>query len=342
MEKKNLALTIMEPGRMALVPQEIPVPKEDEVLIEVHYVAVCGSDVKLYAGTYTAPHSYPVVMGHEWLGTIRQKGSDVSLPVGLTVVGDCSLYCGECYYCGVNKNHCETIEKKGITVDGGAANFIVVKERHVNACPSSDHPMLLTLTEPMSVAVNGIRNRVPDDVLKRTRRALILGCGGIGLMSLFTLLDAGIPEIVMVDVLADKVSRVQGFGFPQVRAECCNTQEISEERIGTFDLIVEATGHSESLQQSLTVINPCGHLVCLGHQAPMEFDFGTVVKKSLTIHASNGSTGGFPKAMEQILTYSPYVEQMIMEVVPLSECEHLFERKELFASAIKVLIDMTK
>ncbi len=340
--EKNYALTILEPGKMQLIEKEIPVPEEDEVLVEVHYVAICGSDGKLYAGTYTAPHSYPVVMGHEWLGTIRQTGSQVSLPVGQMVVGDCSLYCGECYYCEVNKNHCVDIEKRGITVDGGAANYIAVKERHVNPCPQTDNPMLLTLTEPMSVAVNGICNRVPAEVLRRTRRALILGCGGIGLMSLITLLSEDIPEIVIVDVLPDKVERVQNFGFPQVTAVCCDTKDIREETLGGFDLIVEATGHSESLQQALCAINPCGHLVCLGHQAPMEFDFGTVVKKSLTIHASNGSTGGFPRAMEQIIAYAPYVEQMIQAVIPFSESENLFENKALFASAIKVLIDLSK
>ncbi len=340
--KKNYALTIIKPGEMRLLEHEMPVPKDDEVLVEVHYVAVCGSDVKLYAGTYTAPHSYPVVMGHEWLGTVIDKGNDVTLPIGQKVVGDCSLYCGECYYCQVNKNHCVNIEKRGITVDGAAANYIVVKERHVNACPDTENPMLLTLTEPMSVAVNGIVNRVPRDVIKRTRRALVLGCGGIGLMSLFTLLMEGISEIVMVDVLPDKVNRVQGFGLKGVTAKCFDTRDIGEETVGCFDIIVEATGHSESLQKTVEVINPCGHIVCLGHQTNMDFDFGTVVTKSLTIHASNGSTGGFERAMEQIITYAPYVEQMIMDVVPFSEAETLFENKALFASAIKVLIDLSK
>lgn len=340
--EKNLALTIVNPGEIGLYPYRLPELKADEVLIKVHYVAVCGSDVKLYAGSYTAPHKYPVIMGHEWLGTIIDKGSDVKLKTGQKVVGDCSVYCDKCYYCGVSKNHCEHIEKRGITVNGGAAEFIIVKELHVNACIDMRDIKLLTLTEPMSVAVNGICNRVSKEVLQRTRRVLIFGAGGIGLMSLFTLLDAANAEIVITDISREKLERVDSFGLKKVKTICSKEKNICDMDIGQFDLVVEATGTKVCMQAAITLAAPCAHIVCLGHQSQQELDMGMVVKKSLTVYGSNGSTGGFKKAMELIRKYKDYISNLITKTVSFEDAPKAFERGIVSGSDIKVLIEISK
>ncbi|SDB11836.1 zinc-dependent alcohol dehydrogenase [Eubacterium oxidoreducens] len=338
---KNQALVITKPKDIAIRECEMP-NADGKVLIEVMYVAVCGSDVKLYAGTYTAPHSYPIVIGHEWLGKVIEAPQGAKVKAGDYCVGDCSVYCGECYYCGFNKNHCEHIEKRGITIDGGAEKYIAVDAMHVNKCIAMDNKKLLTLTEPISVAVNGIVNRVPKEVYGRCRRALVLGCGGIGLASIFTLRKMGVKDITAIDIAKGKVDRVNEFGLDGLRAVCTDAQALSKEASNQYDLIVEATGNAQSLVQTTNLAAPCAHIVCLGHQKEISYDFGTVVKKSLTIHASNGSTGGFMEAMEIIKENEEYISKMITEIVPFEEAPRYFEESILTKDNIKVLIDLTK
>ncbi|MCR5665282.1 MAG: alcohol dehydrogenase catalytic domain-containing protein [Eubacterium sp.] len=338
--KDNKALVITKPKEIAVRDCEMP-STAGKVLIEVCYVAVCGSDVKLYAGTYTAPHSYPIVIGHEWLGKVIQAPMNAKVKSGDYCVGDCSVYCGSCYYCGFNKNHCEHIEKRGITIDGGAARYIAVDPMHVNKCIDASDLKLLTLTEPISVAVNGIVNRVPKEVYKRCRKALVLGCGGIGLASIFTLKEMGVEDITAIDISDAKVERVNAFGIAGLTAICTDAKALAKEKKDGYDLIVEATGNAASLQETTSLAAPCAHIVCLGHQKEMQYDFGTVVKKSLTINASNGSTGGFDKAMEIIQKNERYIKQMITDIVPFEKAPDYFRESIMAKDNIKVLIDLT-
>ena len=130
MENKGLVITT--PGSLKLLDLAEPQPKADEVLVRVSHVALCGSDVKLYLGQYTAPHKYPIQIGHEWVGEVVSTGDPESKwHPGDIVTGDCSLFCGDCSYCSTNKNHCFSVEKKGITVDGACSQYICVNTAHL-------------------------------------------------------------------------------------------------------------------------------------------------------------------------------------------------------------------
>lgn len=333
---KNLALVIKEPGVIELEERPMPNPAADEVLVEVHYVALCGSDVKLYHGSYTAPHRYPVVVGHEWVGRVVSTGAIVGdLQPGDVVTGDCSVFCGACPMCEVNKNHCQNIEKSGITVDGKCANYITAKRMHVYQCPAIDDIKPLVLTEPTAVSVNGITCRVPDSALQRARSALVLGGGGIGILATLVLREYPIPRIVVMDVAQDKLDLIQSFGLPGV--EVCNDIAVLTEE---FDLVVEAAGQAATLTKTPQLTAPAGNIVCLGHQKKVELDFGTVIAKSLTVHASNGSTGNFAQAMQIIVKRQAIINQLITTTVPLASAPQYIAGEMSNTRNIKVVIDL--
>ncbi|MCD7947667.1 MAG: alcohol dehydrogenase catalytic domain-containing protein [Oscillospiraceae bacterium] len=334
---KNYALVIRRPGDIALEERPMPVPGPGEVLIQVRYVALCGSDGKLYAGTYTAPHHYPIILGHEWIGQVLACGRGVDdLETGDYVTGDCSLYCGKCPACALNRNHCEVIEKRGITVDGGCANYITVKRRHIYKCPCGEADCKpFVLTEPTAVTANGILKRVPNSFLNRVERAAILGAGGIGLLSMLSLSEFPIREIVMVDMAENKLEMVKRFGLDNVTT--CNSTDALE---GSFDLVVEAAGATPTLQACSRIAAPAGHIVLLGHQHEANVDFGEIVKKSLTIHASNGSTGGFIKAMQIIEGHPDLISMLITDTIPLRAAADYIAQGKHLVNNIKVVIDM--
>jgi threonine dehydrogenase-like Zn-dependent dehydrogenase len=299
---ENNGLIIESPGELKLVKLPLRNPETDEVLVKVKYVALCGSDIKLYLGTYSAPHKYPIVIGHEWVGEIVQVGEESAKNWGIgdLVTGDCSIFCGSCGYCGINKNHCIHIEKNGITRDGACCQYVIVNKRHIYKCPHLPDIKVLALTEPLAVVVQGIINRIPDDDLKHIKSALIIGSGGIGIMALFSLLELQIPEITIVDKEKGELSIVSSFGYSHVTAIETDFSDHAFNSGEVFDLIIEAAGSNIALKRAVELANPCGKIVCLGHQKITELDFGLVVRKSLSIFGSIGSTGGFEKAIKII------------------------------------------
>jgi len=315
----------------------MPAVAEGEAGVRVRYVALCGSDLKLYAGTYKAPHTYPVVLGHEWVGEIERltpAAAAAGWKMGETVTGDCSIFCGDCAGCAKDPNHCLTIEKRGITRDGGCAQHIALPCRHLHRCPGGADSKPYTLTEPISVAVQGILNRVPHERLGAARNALIAGCGGIGISALLALLGFEIPSITIVDPVAAKTALVSSFRLGNV------VTAAEWPAYGSFDLIVEASGSPESLKRAMSLAATRGTIVCLGHQGAVELNCGALIQKSLTIVGSIGSSGGFDQAIEIIQAHADLVARMITRIVPLSQAEAFF-RDELHCGVnVKVLINL--
>src|SRR5438477_6429915 len=113
--------------------KEIPLPNPgpDEVVIKVTTRGMCGTDLKLYTGQYTA--RVPVVPGHEYSGEIVELGSKIkNLKVGQRVVSDPNESCGKCYWC---RNHqpcfCNDLAAYGVLRDGGFAEYCTASEKGV-------------------------------------------------------------------------------------------------------------------------------------------------------------------------------------------------------------------
>jgi L-idonate 5-dehydrogenase len=105
-------------------------------------------------------------------------------------------------------------------------------------------------------------------------------------------------------------------------------------------LIIEAAGSNIALKRAIELANPCGKIVCLGHQKITELDFGLVVKKSLSIFGSIGSTGGFKKAIKIIENNHVDISKIITRIVPLQKTEAYFKTQLKLSKDIKVLIDL--
>lgn len=338
---KNKAVVIQSPLNLKVLEVPIGEPQSDEVLIRTKYISLCGSDVKLYQGTYSAPHKYPIIIGHEWVGEIVKAGSrsSESWKAGDIVTGDCSLYCNSCDYCARNdKNHCVSVEKKGITQDGGCVQYMNVKQQHLYCCPNLPDIRTLALAEPLAVSVEAVVNRIPKTDLKKVHNALIIGSGGIGAMAVFMLLEEGIPEITVADVAADKLAIIDSFGFRNIKTVLTDLSDGDVFKNRGFDLIIEAAGSASTLQKAIQLANPCGMVVCIGHQKDIKLDFALVMKKSLTIVTSIGSTGGFEKAIEIIEKHYAKVRKLLTRIITLDEIEKFFATEIGTRNDIKILI----
>lgn len=340
---KNISVIIESAGKLNVVDTPVSEPGAEQLLLRVHYTALCGSDVKLYKGTYLAPHSYSIIMGHEWVGEVIKAGAGVSdsWSVGDIVTGDCSIYCNTCENCERNyKNHCLSVGKRGITLDGGCSQYIIVNQQHIYKCPKLPDIKALALVEPLAVTVEAVVNRIPRNEIKKVRSALIIGSGGIGAMAVFLLCDEGIPHIVVADTVPEKLAIVDSFRFGNVKTIVTDLRDGAISNYDGFDLIIEAAGSRFALQKAVELAKPCGKIVCVGHQKKVDLDFSLVMKKSLMIIASIGSTGGFPRAIEIVEKNAVNIEKLITTIIPLSDVKQFFDRGLGSGKDVKIVIDM--
>ena len=340
----NKAILIESPGKLKIIDRLISEPKADEVLVRVKYASLCGSDVKLFNGTYTASHKYPIVIGHEWVGTVVKSGPESSkkFSIGDIVTGDCSAYCNSCMYCRKdNRNHCISVEKKGITQDGCCAQYIIVNPQHLYLCNKLPDIKALALVEPLAVSVEAVLNHISKRELGKITNALIIGAGGIGALALFMLLDEGVSEITVADVTPNKLAIVDSFGFANVKTVLADLADPEAKTPSGYDLILEAAGSRAALQNAVNWANPCGKIICVGHQKMVEFDFSVVMKKSLTLISSIGSTGGFERAIEITEKYYTYIEKLVTRTLTLDEVKKFFSTELGSNDDVKVVIDLS-
>lgn len=183
-----------------LTLKEVPIPtiqREDQVLLRVEAVSICGTDVHitaLPAGYVATPNT---ILGHELVGVVEKTGSEVThLAVGDRVVLNPNDYCGTCVYCQKGlPNQCENIKAIGIDYDGGFASHCVVSGKLLYKISPKVPAALAACAEPLACAVNGFRkvNIQPGE------SAVIIGGGPIGLMIALLAKASGVGKLYLLE-----------------------------------------------------------------------------------------------------------------------------------------------
>ena len=170
------AAIIYKPGDVKVVDLDIPQPKRDEVLIKINSCGVCGTDHSLFVGAY--PANYPVIIGHEFSGTIKAVGEDVvNFKVGDRVTVDPNRVCHHCDYCHMGKEHlCTNLSSMGVHINGADAEYCVMVESNIYHIPDHVSFEEAAFCEPLACAIHGVELAQihPGDTV------LVIGAGGMG------------------------------------------------------------------------------------------------------------------------------------------------------------------
>jgi (R,R)-butanediol dehydrogenase / meso-butanediol dehydrogenase / diacetyl reductase len=167
----------------------VPTPRADQVLVEVEWCGICGTDLEEYRdGPVNIPleehpltrHKAPITLGHEIVGKVVEAARDGSgPPEGARVIPDVVLGCGECWWCQRHEEGlCERGAVVGLHADGGLAQYVVATASTCVAVRPDLDAKVAALTEPTSVAVRALR-KVPDPL---GSSLLVIGAGTIGLL----------------------------------------------------------------------------------------------------------------------------------------------------------------
>ncbi|MEU1126281.1 zinc-dependent alcohol dehydrogenase family protein [Streptomyces sp. NPDC005899] len=236
------AAIVEAPGKVSVTTVPDPTPGPREVVVSVASCGLCGTDLHILQGEF-AP-SLPLVPGHEFAGEIVGVGRDVTeLAVGDRVAVDPSLHCHECRYCRSGRgNLCERWAAIGVTVPGGAAEYAVAPVANCVRLPEHIDVRDAALIEPLSCAVRGY------DVLRGTLGAevLIYGSGTMGLMMLELAKRTGAAGVDVLDVNPDRLATAALLGCSRAAA---GADEL--ERPGGWDVVIDATGNADAIQDGL-------------------------------------------------------------------------------------------
>jgi alcohol dehydrogenase/L-iditol 2-dehydrogenase len=299
--------------------------KADEVLLEVQAVGVCGSDLHMWADTPSWQVNYPIVLGHEFAGVIREVGDNASgFSPGDRVVSETHARLDPNGPMS-RRGHYHLDPSRGgfgAAVDGAMRHFVAVPARIVHRLPDHVPFPVAALTEPSCVAYNAV---VHNSRIRVGDRVVVFGPGPIGLLcSVVARLHGAHVAVVGLPRDASRLEVARQLGCEAVVGDPTEWSRAAD-GLGA-DGVIDATGVSASLEVALRVVRPEGWItkVGWGHQ-PLDFSLDPLVQKNVTLQGSFSHYWPiWERVLEMLSTGQLDVRPMIGGTWPLEEWEDAF------------------
>lgn len=319
-----------------------PEPGSKEILVKVKTCGICGTDIKLYDGKYTA--KMPVVLGHEYSGEVVETGKDVrGIKLGDRVVPDPNESCGACNWCRQAKPcFCNDLAAYGVLKDGGFAEYAMVGEKGAYVIPEGLDYESASFTEPVSCAVHCIDRAS----IATGESVLIIGGGAMGQILLQLAKTSGAGELIMVSRSDWKLELAKKFGATKVINARDNvlkkTLDLTDG--SGVDVVIEAVGTTETIEEAISLAKKSGRIVIFGFAPEGEkagfipFD---VLSKELTIMGSWVNPYTFPRALDILAGGKVDVKTLISLKLPLDNIMDGFKAmQEKSKGFMKALVEM--
>lgn len=273
--------------------ERVPIPRIgiNDVLIKILKTSICGTDVHIYNWDEWAQRtiSPPVVLGHEFVGTVVEVGSNVQgVKIGELVSGEGHIVCGHCRNCLAGRRHlCITTQGVGIHRDGAFAEYLCIPATNVWHCDPNIPTDVLAFFDPLG---NAVHTALSFDLLGED--VLITGAGPIGIMAAAVARFAGARHVVITDINPYRLKLAQKMmpsrTVDPTRQTLAAVMDDLNMKEG-FDVGFEMSGNATALQDMLAVMCHGGKVALLGiHQAETAIDWNKVVFNGITIKGIYG------------------------------------------------------
>lgn len=285
---KSTAVVNFAPKSGNVELREIPRPSigDEDVLLEVANVGVCGSDLHQWTADHSWPVNYPVVLGHEFGGHIVKLGKRVNeWKEGDRVVSETAAVIDPNSPLSRQGLYNLDASRKGFGygVDGAMTRFVRVPARCLHLVPENLPFEQACLTEPCSVAYNAVAvnsHIAPGD------RVIVLGPGTIGILCAAMARLCG-AEVAIVGLEADRARlEIAGQYGCEPIVDDASSWAKQQDGLGA-DCVVDATGASAALKTALQLVRPKGHITKVGWgPQPLNFSLDVLVQKNITLQGS--------------------------------------------------------
>ena len=330
---KALVKHAAAPGAVEVRDLSEPTATPGHVLVRVHTVGVCGSDIHQWHNSQSASSvpKLPVTLGHESAGVVSAVGEGVvGWETGDRVVCEtAAVICGRCALCRSGRyNLCPWREGYGLRRDGAMAEYVVAEPRVLHRVPDGVSLRAAALTEPYAVAYNAVVERAG---VKPGSLVVVQGAGAIGINALQVARFAGAGTTVVLgtDIDGHRLEIATELGADHVvnisRADPSELVSGLHDGLGA-DLVVDATGVSAALQQSMQLVRPAGAIAKVGWgPQPLGFSLDPLVKKAVTLYGCYSHTWSTWESVLRLFASGRLQpERTIGGVYPIQEWEAAF------------------
>ena len=338
-------------GTDKMIIKEIEVPEvgEKEVLVQLEYVGICGSDVHYFhhgnCGAYKVNLEEDYMLGHECAGTVVKVGANVKdLKVGDKVALEPGITCGQCEFCKAGKyNLCpDVVFLATPPVQGCYEEYIAFPENMCFKLPENMTTKEGCLIEPLSVGFHAANQ---GDV-QVGESVVILGAGCIGLVTLLACKAHGAGNIIVADIVDARLEKAKELGATHV----INSKEVNAlEEIARLtggkgaDKVFETAGSPITIAQTAFAVKRGGTITLVGLSAQEEinYNFAQIMDKEATIKSVFRYRNIYPKAIVAVSAGAIDVNGIVTHEFDLEHIQEAFEeainnKTDLVKAVIKI------
>ena len=267
--KGTMKAAVFEKPRQISI-KDVPIPQisADEVLIQVEYTGICGTDWSIYTGKYSAD-KLPLIAGHEFSGTIAEVGANVvGIKTGDRVTADINNGCGHCFYCKKGLTLlCPEFNQLGIHIDGTFAEYVKAPWKLVHHVPESMNMLQAAFIEPTSCVIHSLKSMD----FEVGASVAILGSGLGSLHAAVAKTRGAAPVMVIArNKRRLEIAKEMGADITICLEEYPDPVKRVRELTGGrgADCVIESVGIPQTYAQALEMTRPGGTLAAFGITAP--------------------------------------------------------------------------
>lgn len=331
MEGKMKVAVMNGIGEMGFLERDIPTVKDDEVLVKLEYIGICGSDLHYYEtgriGDYIVKP--PFVLGHEPGGVVVEVGKNVNhLNVGDRVALEPGKTCGHCEFCKTGRyNLCQDVIFFATPpVDGVFQEYIAHQADLCFKLPEGVSTLEGALIEPLAV---GFHSAIQGEV-KCGQTAVVMGAGCIGLVTMMALKAMGVENVYVVDVMQKILDKDLELGATGVinGKEKNAVDAIMEITNGVgCDLVIETAGTEITTVQAINMAKKGSNIVLVGYSksGEMTLPMSLVLDKELTFKTVFRYRHIYPMAIEAVANGSINLKGIVTNEFSLDEIQNAMD-----------------
>ncbi|MEZ4769844.1 MAG: zinc-binding alcohol dehydrogenase family protein [Caldilineales bacterium] len=313
------AVRLLAPRQLEIADIPEPQPGPEDVLVEIRYVGMCGSDLNAYRGTFPLMR-YPRILGHEVSGVVVGRGAAVPDRIGDGARVTLSPYseCGICPACRAGRpNCCQFNETMGLQREGALTRLVAI---HYSKVFASDRLTVqeLALTEPLSVGYHAAnRGRISE-----ADTVLVMGCGVVGIGVIAAAARKG-ATVVASDIDDGKLAAARRFGARHT-VNSTQTDLLAAVRDLTggdgVSVAVEAVGLPQTFRLAVDAVAFAGRVVYVGYaKQDVCYDTALFVRKELDICGARNALRVFPAVIRMLEERERPFPELISRVFPFAE-----------------------
>lgn len=327
MKGKMKAAVMLGIGKMGFEERQIPQPKENEVLVKLEYVGICGSDLHYYetGAMGDCVVKAPFVLGHEPGGIVVEVGKNVSgLKIGDRVALEPGKTCGHCEFCKTGRyNLCpEVVFFATPPIDGVFQEYVAHEAELCFKLPNQVSTLEGALIEPLAV---GFHAAIQGNA-QLGQKAVVMGAGCIGLVSMMALKARGVSEVYVVDIMEKRLEKAIELGATDViNGEKEDVVARVKELTGGngADLVIETAGTEITTRQAIQFVKKGATIVLVGYSKTGEMTLPTslILDKELTLKTVFRYRHIYPMAIEAVASGKINLKGIVTNIFDLDEVQ---------------------